>query len=281
MLLVTLPSLANDVEQHLRDQYQNKTLILRGFYSGKHLQYDSTGALTRNSKAGDWTTDGFIRINEINFSHNRIALKSDRLTIADDYRNGFQFQSKHAHTDIELDLAADNSSPQQVDAAMARIFLTSQDDFAELVPDYWKHCVAIAETGKGGNCRFPPEILSIPGLTRLAANSTSDSLPKTPPLCIGKGANCAGKTSPPRPIRHTDPEFSERARRDRFQGVVTVGLVVDTDGRPTHIQILNPLGYGLDAKAVEAVKNWTFEPGERDGHPVPVYLAIEVEFHLY
>jgi TonB family protein len=37
---------------------------------------------------------------------------------------------------------------------------------------------------------------------------------------------------------------------------------------------------GLDEKAVEAVQKWKFEPATKDGKPVPVELAIEVDFHL-
>ena len=200
ILSVILPaatSFASDVEQHLRDAYQNKTLVLRGFYSGKHLRYDSSGAPTGNEKSGDWTTDAFVRVDNINFSHRRLAIKLDRVALADDYRNGFQFQSKRPpHADIQIDLAGDNPSPEQVDAAMARTFLTSQDDLAELVPDYWKQCVSDAETGKGTNCHFSPELLAIPGLTRVAANSTPDQTSNDKPLsCIGRSAIVRGKES--------------------------------------------------------------------------------------
>ena len=58
-------------------------------------------------------------------------------------------------------------------------------------------------------------------------------------------------------------------------------LVVDTSGRPTNIRVASSLGMGLDGKAIEAVKNWKFEPSMRDGHPVRVEIAVEVEFHLY
>ena len=272
-----------DLTSHLRDSYQNKILVLRGFYSGKHLHYDSTGAPTSTEKSGDWTTDAFIRVNHIDFSHRRVTLKIDRIALADDYRSGFQFQPKHwPHANIEVDLGGDPSL-QQIDAAMAKIFLTSHDDLAELVPDYWKQCVADAETGKGTNCHFSPDVLAIPGLTRVAANSTPDLTPNNKVVsCIGKTANCAQKRiSPPRLIHHIEPEFSERARRERFQGVVTLGLFVDTDGLPKGIHVLNPLGYGLDAQAVRAVSQWRFQPAQKDGQPVAAEIGVEVDFHLY
>jgi periplasmic protein TonB len=90
-----------------------------------------------------------------------------------------------------------------------------------------------------------------------------------------------GGVSPPRPTYSPEPEFSEEARKAKYQGVVTLALVVGTDGRPTNIRVQNSLGMGLDEKAIEAVKNWKFEPAMKDGHPVRVEIAVEVDFHLY
>jgi len=90
-----------------------------------------------------------------------------------------------------------------------------------------------------------------------------------------------GGVSPPRVIYQVDPEFSEEARKAKYQGTCTLMLVVDAAGRPTNIRVASSLGMGLDEKAIEAVKNWRFEPSMKDGHPVRVEIAVEVEFHLY
>jgi TonB family protein len=90
-----------------------------------------------------------------------------------------------------------------------------------------------------------------------------------------------GGVSAPRAIYQTEPEFSEEARKAKFQGVCTIALIVGVDGRPSDIHVQTSLGMGLDEKAIEAVKNWRFEPAMKDGHPVRVPIAIEVDFHLY
>ncbi len=90
-----------------------------------------------------------------------------------------------------------------------------------------------------------------------------------------------GGVSPPRQIYAPEPEFSEEARKAKYQGVCTLGLIVGADGRPSNIRVLSSLGMGLDEKAIEAVKNWRFEPAMKDGHPVRVEIAVEVDFHLY
>src|ERR1700678_1532566 len=99
---------------------------------------------------------------------------------------------------------------------------------------------------------------------------------------IGGGVFRPGRgVTPPRPIYSPDPEFSEEARKAKYQGTCTLMIVVDTDGKPTNIRVVNSLGMGLDEKALETVRTWRFEPGLKDGHPVKVEMAVEVDFHLY
>ena len=99
---------------------------------------------------------------------------------------------------------------------------------------------------------------------------------------IGGGVFRPGRgVTPPRPIYSPDPEFSEEARKAKYQGTCVLGLVVDANGRPTSIRVVTSLGMGLDEKAIEAVKTWRFEPAMRDGHPVAVAINLEVDFHLY
>jgi TonB family protein len=99
---------------------------------------------------------------------------------------------------------------------------------------------------------------------------------------MGGGVFRPGRgVTPPRPIYSPDPEFSEEARKAKYQGTCTLMIVVDTDGKPTNLRVVNSLGMGLDEKALETVKTWRFEPGKKDGHPVKVEMAVEVDFHLY
>jgi protein TonB len=90
-----------------------------------------------------------------------------------------------------------------------------------------------------------------------------------------------GGVSPPRQIYSPEPEFSEEARKAKYQGTCTLSLIVGLDGRASEIHVVSSLGMGLDEKAIEAVKNWKFEPAMKDGHPVRVPIEIEVDFHLY
>jgi TonB family protein len=88
-----------------------------------------------------------------------------------------------------------------------------------------------------------------------------------------------GMTSPVA-IYKPEPQYSEQARAAKWQGAVLVSVVIDATGTPTNIKVVRPLGLGLDEQAIEAVHQWKFQPGTKDGVPVPVQAQIEVAFRL-
>ena len=99
---------------------------------------------------------------------------------------------------------------------------------------------------------------------------------------IGGGAyRVGGGVSPPRVLHAPDPEFSDQARKAKYQGTVILWVIVGADGRTHDVRVLRSLGMGLDEKAIEAVRHWTFEPGRKDGIAVATEISVEVNFHLY
>jgi periplasmic protein TonB len=90
-----------------------------------------------------------------------------------------------------------------------------------------------------------------------------------------------GGVSAPRPTYTPDPEYSEEARKAKYQGTCVLWLIVGPDGKPRDIKVARTLGLGLDEKAIEAVKQWKFEPAMKDGKPVAVQINVEVSFRLY
>ena len=107
------------------------------------------------------------------------------------------------------------------------------------------------------------------------------TLPVTRSSSVTNGVyRVGGAVSAPRVLYSPDPEYSDEARRARYQGTCVLSLIVGSDGLPGYIRVTRSIGMGLDEKAIEAVKQWKFQPAMKDGKPVAVAINIEVEFRL-
>ena len=98
---------------------------------------------------------------------------------------------------------------------------------------------------------------------------------------IGGGVfRAGGGVSAPQLIYRVEPEYTEEARKAKYQGTVVIYCVVDVHGMVRNIRVTRSLGLGLDEKALEAVRQWKFKPGMKNGRPVNVAASIEVTFRL-
>jgi len=297
MVLPFRLSAADELEQHLRDKYDNKTLVLRDFYRGERLRYDSAGMAIGSAAPGDWTVNGFVRVTSLSLSGQRLTVQADRLSLVDSGQS-FQFQQsgvkkkekakKMSGLRIEVEFDPSGITAEKADAALSRIFLTNEDRFADLVPDYWKPCALAASTGKARkqyiSCGFPPEFAAIPGVVpkpdeRAESVQGGDGEAKVSDLQVvpvGKGV------TPPRRISGSDPDWSSTEERQLgYHGGIGLLIVVDKAGQVRNIRVSKPLGLGLEHEAVEAVAKWRFEPAEKDGLPVAVEIGVQIDFHLY
>jgi TonB family protein len=77
-----------------------------------------------------------------------------------------------------------------------------------------------------------------------------------------------------------EPSYSVEARAAKVQGTVVLFVAIGTDGKAYDVQLRKGVGYGLDEQALDAITQWTFKPGTRDGMAVPVHATIEVNFRL-
>ncbi len=86
--------------------------------------------------------------------------------------------------------------------------------------------------------------------------------------------------APPSLLSKVEPVYTEEARLAKYQGTVLLSAEVGTDGSAHNIKVLRALAFGLDEKAIEAVSQWRFKSGTKDGQPVTVAATIEVNFRL-
>ena len=109
-----------------------------------------------------------------------------------------------------------------------------------------------------------------------AAASVRDRAAARVEDCIDRGSG----VEPPRLLHEVKPSYSEDARRRGIEGSVVLEIVVRDDGRVGDLRVIQRLGYGLDDRAMEAVRQWRFTPATRVGQPVDVIVEVAVEFLL-
>ena len=84
----------------------------------------------------------------------------------------------------------------------------------------------------------------------------------------------------PKLIHYVEPQFSPSSKEAFVEGTVKISVIVTTDGIPTNLKIVNGLNTQEDQTAIEALKQWRFQPGTKAGQPVKVKVTVEVDFHL-
>jgi protein TonB len=104
---------------------------------------------------------------------------------------------------------------------------------------------------------------------------------------LGEGGGCCdgvfqigGNITAPVLVNEVLPEYSEDARKARYQGTVVLNTIVREDGSVQVMKVVRGIGFGLDQNAINAVLQWKFKPARRNGKPVAAYLNVEVSFNL-
>lgn len=86
----------------------------------------------------------------------------------------------------------------------------------------------------------------------------------------------------PKVLKDVTPKYTAEARAAGIRGTVRLDAVVLKDGTVGDVTVTQSLDsvYGLDEEAVKAMKQWVFDPGKKDGKPVPVLVDVEMTFNL-
>lgn len=106
----------------------------------------------------------------------------------------------------------------------------------------------------------------------------------------GKLYHVGGDVKPPRVILSPQPVIDNNKKKIAEEsagkkvvesGSTLLSIVVAEDGSVQSAKVSRSLNRHLDAKAIDAVTKWRFEPGTKKGIPVAVEMMVEVDFHLY
>jgi TonB family protein len=237
-----------------------KALFLRCFCAENNLTFNAEGQPQGNVKTTDWTLSGVNIQKVIRKGPTELELEGVRVAIrfATDRR---EFDRKPQNDDkMKIELA-DPGDSAAFNRELAAIFAEGLDHrLQSAMPPYWQHYF---------NPQAPWPQDELTGVTMYVAGNATRIPGATP---AGEGFTPVSAT------KRSSAAFTAQATRDRVQGSVDLRVVIDANGDLHRIAVEQPLGYGLDARAVESLAKWKFSPARLAGKPVAAYALIRPEF---
>jgi TonB family protein len=316
-LLKSTPPLTEDA---LRARYVGKLIFLRGSYLGDDLTFDVNGKVNGSPTVASFTLSAF-EVRKVNLSKHKLEIEADRyglhyfgaLPYEDETKSFDQVKisKKPVHITIEREVIVipkvkkdkkkKEPTPQEVAAAQS---LKTRD--AAAAPGAAQPAAPAATPAAAAETNEALAAIS-PAHSAMVMNKALDSifskdidqammshLPEywqqyfvsksnhRPFMPADASIKVVGDgVTPPQVLNSIDPSSNEYAQKFGIAGMELLRTVVDSTGVPRQIAIARPIGFGLDEKAVEAVKNAHFRPATLNGQPVPVVVDLVVTFRIY
>lgn len=248
------------VEQHDLDvdaaaQMIGRALFLRCFCSDNDLGFDVQGRPQGSIKTTDWTLAG-INVQKVE-RKGPGEIELDGVRVAVRYATDRHEFDRHPQNDDKIRLRlADNGDAAAFTRGLQAVFSTGIDrPLQRSMPEFWQHYF-------DPSMAWPPDALTGQQVVNFAG----------PPVANG------GAEIEPIVTHRAEAGYTPPALRDHVTGTVQVRMVVDLEGMPRHVVIVQPLGYGLDARAVEAAAKFRFTPAALKRKPVVSTVLLNQDF---
>jgi TonB family protein len=243
-LFLGYPLHADSLKDALHHKYKNQILALRSPFTAGDQKFDSAGhSLTAAPNSG-WLIYGGIYVEKLNLSSDTLRLDGPRVGVTDEKKKGKPVLVRFSKSQrIEIHLDQPLKSFEDAQAVLGRVFFLGADAAEHAKPEF-----------------------------RRADDTTADDQIYD---------YHQDGVSAPKPTFTPEPDFSEEARRAKFQGEVKLSIVVDKAGNVARIRVDKVSGHGLDEQSMQAIKAWRFTAGTRNGEPVAVRELISVGFSLH
>jgi TonB family protein len=264
----------NSLEDQLTDQYRDKVLALRHSFKSGSQEYSADGTPTKTAEEGAWTLYGRMLVKKVKVDQKYLTIEGTRaLYFFGNTGSAAPFPEDRKHPAekllVTILLEQPLSSIDDASAVLSRIFACTPEDILNTAPTYWRSQLAKQLGLK----------VAMSDAAKLAMNQFQGKVgaPDDPSVFL----HGVPGVKPPRITYSPEPSLTEAARSHHFQGAVGLNIVVDPTGKVQNVDIVNPLGMGLDDAAVETVGTWRFHPGTKDGQPVAVAVHVVVDFRFY
>jgi hypothetical protein len=304
-------------EDDLRARYVGKLIFLRGSYLGDDLQFDMEGKVNGSPAVASFTLSAF-EVRKVKLSKHKLEIEADRyglhflgaLPYEDDAKafDQVKISKKPVHISIEREVIVipkvkkdkKKNEPTPQELAAAQTLKTREAAAATTDAPKPATPAATTETYEALAAVSPAHSAMVmnKALDNIFASDIDPRMKSHLPeywkeYFISKSQHrqympsdagikvVSEGMTPPKVLNSIDPSSNEFAQKYGIAGMELLRTVVDASGIPRQMAIARPIGFGLDEKAVEAVKNSHFTPATLNGQPVPVVIDLVVTFRIY
>lgn len=308
-------------EEALRQRFVGKMVFIRGFYMADDLNFDMEGKVDGSPQAASFTLSALevrkvtLSKKKLELEADRYALHfTGALPYEDDSKSfdKVKISKKPVHITIERELVVTPKVKKEKDKdkkttaakpgaapATGAVSVASTATPATATPATATPAAAAPALAPGTTTSAAHSAMMMnTALDRIFASDIDESMMARLPdywqqyfkskqerhefvpadphvLPVG------GDVTAPKVLNSIDPSSNEYAQKFGVAGLAMFRTVVDASGKPQEIAIDRPIGFGLDEKAVDAIKQSHFTPATQNGHPVPVVINLVVTFRIY
>jgi TonB family protein len=247
VMLLQTPSGSDDqIRARLISKYAGKLFTIRDFPAGTRLSFDADGKLLRGGSPGKFTLDGHIHVETVNMRPTRIEILGRRSFLAFNAKIG-KLEEHPTQERLRLEFARSAAVEAGIDAT-----LLSLEQAVKGLPPYWARLI----TGS-------------PILETITDPETGETVPR---------ASEAQRLTPSA-VRRVTPQYPPDLKEYAISGSIVLRVIIDERGKTRVVEIVTPVGFGLDQAAIDAVHQWEYRPAQQNGQPVKVYVRVQINFN--
>jgi TonB family protein len=284
LLSVAVPARSDrrEIESSLRNHFEKKTLILRGFYSDSTLHFDKGGNLQGYATLGHCTSYSTIYVTGLKIDKQHVlTIRGKRiLNLFDDKTGHLDNVLTKEPIQIAVELDSTWQDAFQVESLLDKIVTTDIRQAADAIPEYWQ-CWMYGDVDQIDKGKWKCSSENVPRVESVDLSANAGA-PAKYSMRNGKRVfYVGGSVMPPVKIFSPAPKYEVLAKEKRIQGTTVLELIIDERGEVSVIGIAKPLGAGLDDEAIRTIRTWRFKPATRNLEPVAVFVHMETKFALH
>lgn len=242
------------IGQAVEARLMGKVVRLRHVLKDNSVKYDEAGNPARMGKPGDWTLHGYFEVTTAEVRNGILWIRGNRVALSfREWERQKMPQYVRTSEQLEIQIVLKKNGTVNLEEELSKAFLNATDEIPDNLPIHWHRFL----------CKQKQITKGCSTMIYTAGIRQSEGEVKDPTL-----------------TRQKQPSFTRLASQNKLEGVVELLILVSEHGRVLSFEVIRPLGLGLEEKAIEAVKEWEFQPATRNGAPTAIFIVVVLNFSV-